>query len=63
MVSYGFDEERICRILWRDLAACRANGCCVDITLKDVKTVQGDVMRARKWVTITRAVAEEVLGG
>jgi len=63
MVGYGFDEPRIRRILRRDLEACRANGSCVDITLKDVETVQGDAERVRKWVAVTRAVAEEVLGG
>ena len=63
MVGYGFDEERIRRILRRDLEACRANGCIVDITLKDVETVQGDAERVRKWVATTRAVADEVLGG
>ena len=56
-------RRRIRRILRRDLEACRANGCCVDITLKDVETVQGDAERVRKWVATTRAVADEVLGG
>jgi hypothetical protein len=63
MVGYGFDEERIRRILRRDLEACRANDCCVDITLKDVETVQGDTDRVRKWVATTRSVVNEVLGG
>ena len=63
MVAYGFDEERVRSILRRDLEACRANGCCVDITLKDVETVQGDTERVRKWVATTRAVVNEVLGG
>ena len=63
MVGYGFDEVRIRRILRRDLEACRANDCYVDITLKDVETVQGDTERVRKWVATTRAVVDEVLGG
>jgi hypothetical protein len=63
MVGYGFDEARIRSILRRDLEACRANGCYVDITLKDVETVQGDTERVRKWVATTRAVVNEVLGG
>jgi hypothetical protein len=63
MVGYGFDEARIRGILRRDLEACRANGCHVDIALKDVQTVQGDTERVRKWVATTRAVADEVLGG
>ncbi|MBL7201987.1 MAG: hypothetical protein ISS56_17755 [Anaerolineae bacterium] len=58
MVSYGFDPDRIRGILRRDLAACA--GCHVDITLKDVETVQGDPKRVRRWVEITRDVIEEL---
>lgn len=58
MVSYGFDEARIATILRRDLAACR--GLQVDITLKDVETVEGDPNRVRKWVALTRRVIDEV---
>ncbi len=58
MVGYGFDPDRIRRILRRDLSACRA--CHVDITLKDVETVQGDPERVRRWVQITREVIEEI---
>jgi hypothetical protein len=56
MVSYGFDPDRIRKILKRDLEACK--GCHVDITLKDVETVQGDPDRVRKWVRIAREVIE-----
>jgi hypothetical protein len=56
MVGYGFDPDRIRGILRRDLDACR--GCHVDITLKDVETVQGDPERVRRWVEITREVIE-----
>jgi hypothetical protein len=59
MVGYGFDPERVRTILRRDLEACR--GCHVDITLKDVQTVQGDTDRVRRWVAIAREVAEEAL--
>lgn len=59
MVGYGFDPERIRAILRRDLAACRGGH--VDITLKDVHTVQGDTQRVRRWVEITKEVAEEAL--
>jgi len=58
MVGYGFDEDRIRRILRRDLGAC--NGCHVDITLKDVETVQGDPDRIRKWVQIVREETEKL---
>ena len=58
MVGYGFDADRIRRILRRDLAAC--GECHMDITLKDVETVQGDPARVRNWVRITREVIEEM---
>jgi len=57
MVSYGFDPDRIRRILRRDLAACR--GLHVDITLKDVETVQGDPTRIRRWTEVARSVIDE----
>ncbi len=58
MVSYNFDEDRIRAILSRDLHACR--DCFVDITLKDVQTVENDPDRVRKWVQILRNVIEEM---
>ena len=54
MVGYGFKPDRIREMLVRDLDAC--GDCHVDITLKDVETVQGDVDRVRRWVEITREV-------
>ena len=57
-VAYGFDRERVRSILVNDLEACR--GCCVDITLKDVETVQRDPNRVREWVAVTRQVIDEV---
>jgi len=60
MVSYGFEPPRIRAILRRDLAACK--NCHVDITLKDVETVQADPNRVRKWVAVTREIIEEVFG-
>ncbi len=58
MVGYGWDEDRIRRILRQDLRACR--DCHVDITLKDVMTVENDHARLGKWVTITRQVIDEL---
>jgi len=58
MVGYGFDTDRIRNILRRDLHACRE--CYVDITLKDVETVQNDPDRIRNFVKIAREIAEEV---
>jgi hypothetical protein len=60
MVSYGFDITRIRTILKRDLAAC--SGCHVDITLKDVETVERDPDRVRNWVRIAREVISEQCG-
>jgi hypothetical protein len=57
MVSYGFDPDRVRETLRRDLEACK--GCVVDITLKDVETVQGDPDRIRRWTEIARSVADE----
>jgi hypothetical protein len=41
-----------------DLTACRH--CHVDITLKDVETVEGDPDRVRNWVGLCREVIDEV---
>ena len=60
MVSFGFDAERIRTILRRDLQACRQ--CHVDITLKDVETVERDPDRVKNWVAITREVITELFG-
>lgn len=60
MVSYGFDPERIKSILRKDLQVCR--NCHVDITLKDVETVEQDPSRVRKWVALTREIIDEVFG-
>ena len=54
MVGYGFRPDFIREQLARDLEAC--GDCHVDITLKDVETVQGDPDRVRRWVEITREV-------
>ena len=57
MVCCGFDADRVREILRRDLAACR--GLHVDITLKDVHTVQHHPERLGEWVKVAREVAEE----
>lgn len=58
MVSYGFDAARIRSILRCDLDACR--GCHIDITLKDVETVERDPNRVKSWVTVTREVIDRL---
>lgn len=60
MVSYGLDKDHVSAILKRDLSACRDSH--VDITLKDVETVQGDPSRVGSWVNLTRSVIDEVFG-
>ncbi|MCA1808737.1 MAG: hypothetical protein LC725_04680 [Lentisphaerae bacterium] len=60
MVSYGFNADRVRTILKRDLQACR--NCHVDITLKDVQTVENDPERVRQWVQLTREVIDTVGG-
>lgn len=57
MVSYGYSPDRIRTILTRDLEQCR--DCHMDITLKDVETVEGDPDRVRNWVALTREVLEK----
>ncbi|HOU12370.1 MAG TPA: hypothetical protein PKZ84_04580 [Anaerolineae bacterium] len=61
MVGYGFRPDFIRDRLTRDLEAC--GDCHVDITLKDVETVQGDPDRVRRWVEITREVIARVFVG
>jgi len=60
MVGYGWDEERVVAILRRDLTLCRESH--VDITLKDVETVQGDSRRPAEFVRLCRQVIGELWG-
>jgi len=57
MVSYGWDPERVRRILRQSFSYCKDLH--VDVTLKDVETVQGDPDRVRNWVAVTREVIDE----
>ena len=58
MVGYGLEPNGVRSLLKADLEACRE--CHVDITLKDVETVEGDPDRVRDWVGICREVIDEV---
>ena len=58
MVGYALDVDRVRALLKADLEACRE--CCVDITLKDVETVEGDPDRIRNWMVLARQVIDEV---
>ena len=60
MVSYGFCPDRIRAIMTHALEVSR--GCHVDVTLKDVETVQSDPERVRKWVALVRSIIDEVYG-
>ncbi len=60
MVSYSFNEDRIRKILKRDLEILKH--CHADITLKDVETVQKDPDRIRNWVILVRKIIDEVYG-
>jgi hypothetical protein len=59
-VAYGLAEPALRRLLRRDLEAFRANGTPVDITLKDVETIQGDADRVRTFVRLCRELIEEL---
>jgi hypothetical protein len=52
MVCCGWDESRIRNVIREGLAACR--GLHVDITLKDVQTVEHKPKRLMNWVRIVR---------
>ena len=60
MVGYGLDREHARSLLRADLEACRDCDCIVDITLKDVETVEGDRDRVGAWVGLCREVIDEV---
>jgi hypothetical protein len=52
MVCCGFDAAHVREVIRRDLKA--AEGCHVDITLKDIQTVENQPERLREWVKIVR---------
>jgi D-alanyl-D-alanine dipeptidase len=56
MICCGFDPELIRRVVRDAMEASR--GCHVDITLKDVQTVQGKPENLREWVEVVREVSD-----
>jgi len=56
MVCFGFDPDHIRRFIAQALDDSK--GCFVDITLKDVETVQNEPWRLKEWVRIVREVAD-----
>jgi hypothetical protein len=59
MICCGFQPDLIRRIVRSAMDAFHANGCHVDITLKDVQTVQGRPENLTRWVEIVRSVTDE----
>jgi hypothetical protein len=57
MVCCGFDPQSVRRILRDAMEACR--GLHVDITLKDITTVENQPQRFAEWTKIAREVADE----
>jgi len=57
MVCCGFDPQLIRKVIGEDLQA--ADGCHLDITLKDIQTVEYQPQRLRDWVKIVRSVADD----
>ena len=55
-VCCGFDETRIRKAIANGLEQSR--GCFVDITLKDIDTVQGEPDRIPRWVSLVRSEIE-----
>ena len=59
MICCGFNPDLIRKIERDAMDAFTANGCHVDITHKDVQTVQGKPENLRRWVEIVRGVTDE----
>ncbi len=53
----GFDRDRIRRIIRDGMEA--AKDCIVDITLKDVQTIEHEPWRLREWVRIVRDITDD----
>jgi len=57
MICCGFHPELIRKVV-RD-AMEKSKGCHVDLTLKDIQTVQGKPENLREWVKIVRSITDE----
>ena len=57
MVCCGFDADHIRKVVKDAMEACK--GLHVDITLKDVHTVQNQPQRLREWVKVVREIADD----
>ena len=61
-VCMTFDVDRIRAILRAGLAVFRRHGCPVEINLKDVRTLQGDKSRLRRFAEVCRQEIESRMG-
>ncbi|MBU0478589.1 hypothetical protein KKC91_08485 [bacterium] len=59
MVSCGFNPDHVRKVVKNAIEI--AKGCYIDITLKDVQTVENDPNRVREWVRIVRDVCSSVV--
>lgn len=57
MVCCGFEPDHIRKVVRAAMDLCKDGF--VDITLKDVLTVQGDASRIREWVKVVRSVSDD----
>ncbi|MGQ9731720.1 MAG: hypothetical protein ACUVX8_10665 [Candidatus Zipacnadales bacterium] len=57
MICCGFDPDLVRRVVREAMEASK--GCHVDITLKDVQTVQGKPENLREWVKVVRSISDE----
>ena len=57
MICCGFDRDLVHSVVTEAMEA--AKGCHVDITLKDVQTVQGRPQDLREWVQLVRSITDE----
>lgn len=60
MVSSGFDEQHVRKTIRQGLEDSRS--CHIEIMLKEMMTVQGDLSRLFKWTEIARQEADAVNG-
>jgi len=58
MVCNGWDEDRVRTVIRNGLEACKGQH--VDITLKDVQTVENEPWRLKEWVKIVKETIDEV---
>ena len=56
MICCGFDPDLVRKVIKSGMEA--AKGCHVDITLKDVQTVQGKPENLARWVQVVRSITD-----